>query len=410
MRGAAAVRALRTVRPEDRPVDGHACAVAVVADDALAKLPRAAGRLGVATLSGPALLRAACGLRQVEMPEGGRVDLLTVGPAAEEPVVAVPAEPASLARLAALITRRPEVRRRVCLVDPAALASALALIRRIEARRAPPPVTRTPSADMVERVLSLLSRRAGPLDARRTLDAEQARCAAIGAVALAAATAYVPEAVFAGTAAVASALFVGFAALRLAACGLAAAHRCEVPRRPLAEAELPTYTVLVPLLNEARIVPRLVAGLKALRYPAGRLDVKLLVEEHDRSTREALDRHAAGTAFEVVVVPLAGPRTKPKALDVGLPLARGDLVTIYDAEDRPEPDQLWKVAEVFAAAPASLGCVQARLAVDHAGDSWITRMFALEYAMLFDRLLPWLAAWRLPFLLGGTSNHFRGLR
>jgi hypothetical protein len=111
--------------------------------------------------------------------------------------------------------------------------------------------------------------------------------------------------------------------------------------------------------------------------------------------------------FDVVMVPRIGPLTKPKALGVGLALARGSLVTIFDAEDRPDPDQLRRAAGTFAAAGADLACVQARLATDHAGDTWITAMFALEYAMLFDAVLPWLARYRLPFLLGGTSNHFR---
>lgn len=37
----------------------------------------------------------------------------------------------------------------------------------------------------------------------------------------------------------------------------------------------------------------------------------------------------------------------------------------------------------------------------------ITKLFALEYATLFDVVIPGLAAQQLPFGLGGTSNHFR---
>jgi hypothetical protein len=154
-------------------------------------------------------------------------------------------------------------------------------------------------------------------------------------------------------------------------------------------------------------VPRLLPALCALDYPEDKLDLKLLLEASDRETIAAVERHPLARRFDVVVVPRVGPLTKPKALDVGLGLARGDLVTIYDAEDRPEADQLRRAAETFAAGGAALACVQARLATDHAGDTWVTAMFALEYAMLFDALLPWLARHRLPFLLGGTSNHFR---
>ena len=37
-------------------------------------------------------------------------------------------------------------------------------------------------------------------------------------------------------------------------------------------------------------------------------------------------------------------------------------------------------------------------------------MFAIEYATLFDLIDPGLAALDLPIPLGGTSNHFRGIR
>ena len=40
----------------------------------------------------------------------------------------------------------------------------------------------------------------------------------------------------------------------------------------------------------------------------------------------------------------------------------------------------------------------------------LTRLFAIEYAALFDVVNPGLAALRCPVPLGGTSNHFRGIR
>jgi cellulose synthase/poly-beta-1,6-N-acetylglucosamine synthase-like glycosyltransferase len=86
---------------------------------------------------------------------------------------------------------------------------------------------------------------------------------------------------------------------------------------------------------------------------------------------------------------------------------RGRFVAVYDAEDRPEPDQLRRAVAAFAAADPSLACVQARLTIDNTADGWLTRMFTAEYAGLFDVLLPSLARWQLPLPLGGSSNHFR---
>jgi cellulose synthase/poly-beta-1,6-N-acetylglucosamine synthase-like glycosyltransferase len=130
-----------------------------------------------------------------------------------------------------------------------------------------------------------------------------------------------------------------------------------------------------------------------------------VVEPDDQETRAAV----AGLSppFEIIVAPKLGPRTKPKALNIALPFVRGKFVAVYDAEDRPEPDQLRLAIEAFTNETRQLACVQARLTIDNSGDSWLSRLFTAEYAGLFDVFLPGLAAWRLPLPLGGSSNHFR---
>jgi len=109
----------------------------------------------------------------------------------------------------------------------------------------------------------------------------------------------------------------------------------------------------------------------------------------------------------VIVVPDAKPQTKPKALNYALHFARGELAVILDAEDVAEPDQLRHSAETFATAPPELVCLQARLTFYNANENWLTRQFTIEYAVLFDLVLPLLASLGMPLPLGGTSNHFR---
>ena len=161
---------------------------------------------------------------------------------------------------------------------------------------------------------------------------------------------------------------------------------------------------MVPLYREAAVVPELLRRLAALDYPASKLQVLLVLEADDAECRAAVAAHASRPLFELVIAPSLGPRTKPKALTYALAFARGDCVVVFDAEDRPEPDQLRKAAAAFREWP-DLGCVQARLAPDNAG-SWLARMFTVEYAANFEVLLPALADWRVPLPLGGTSNHF----
>lgn len=106
-------------------------------------------------------------------------------------------------------------------------------------------------------------------------------------------------------------------------------------------------------------------------------------------------------------MPPGQPQTKPRALNLALAEARGELFTIFDAEDIPDPRQLRLAAARFLHSNDDLVCVQAHLVIDNTEDSWLTRCFALEYAGLFDVLNPGLLQSGLPIMLGGTSNHFR---
>ncbi len=178
-----------------------------------------------------------------------------------------------------------------------------------------------------------------------------------------------------------------------------------------ADENLPAYSVLVPIYDEAAMVPQLVRSLAALDYPHDKLQVLILAEADDEATLRALEATDLPAFIEVVRVPPSHPRTKPKALNVGLALAHGRYVTIYDAEDRPERDQLRLAATAFdeaeKGASKPLACVQAALNITNTNAGFLTRHFALEYMALFDAFLPALSRFDLPIPLGGTSNHFR---
>ncbi len=177
--------------------------------------------------------------------------------------------------------------------------------------------------------------------------------------------------------------------------------------RELTDEQLPIYTVLVPMYREARMLPMLAQALRDLDYPLGKLDIKLVLEADDHETIEVARTLGLEGVFEVIRVPPSLPKTKPKACNYALGFARGEYLVIYDAEDRPEPNQLRKVVATFARATANTACLQCRLNYYNAGDNWLTRMFTLDYSLWFDQVLPGLERLGIPIPLGGTSNHFK---
>jgi glycosyltransferase XagB len=175
----------------------------------------------------------------------------------------------------------------------------------------------------------------------------------------------------------------------------------------LADEDLPLYTVLVPLHREGQMLPVLLERLAAIDYPSDRLEVLLLVEEDDDETHQALGACHLPPHIRPLTAPPGQPRTKPRALNVGLARARGRYLVVYDAEDHPETDQLRKAAAAFGALPRRVICLQARLNFYNRRQTLLTRLFTVDYALWYDALLPGLMRPRAFVPLGGTSNHFR---
>jgi cellulose synthase/poly-beta-1,6-N-acetylglucosamine synthase-like glycosyltransferase len=177
------------------------------------------------------------------------------------------------------------------------------------------------------------------------------------------------------------------------------------PPLTITDPELPTYTILIPMYQESATLPHLIPFIRALYYPKSKLDVKLIIESDDHETLEAAKKLEPEGFFHIIRVPYSLPRTKPKACNYALRFARGEYVTIYDAEDRPDPKQLRRVVETFKNLPSDVVCLQARLNYYNRDDNMLTQFFAIEYAAWFDYILKGLESLDIPIPLGGTSNH-----
>jgi len=175
----------------------------------------------------------------------------------------------------------------------------------------------------------------------------------------------------------------------------------------LDERSLPVYTVLLPMYHEAATLADIAESLRNIDYPLSKLDIKLILEDGDNETIDKAKELGLEGIFEIIRVPESLPKTKPKACNYALHFSRGELATIYDGEDAPEPDQLKKVVIAFQKTPSNTAVIQARLNYFNVAENWLTRMFTMEYSLWFDFYLPALDALRIPIPLGGTSNHFK---
>lgn len=187
----------------------------------------------------------------------------------------------------------------------------------------------------------------------------------------------------------------------------------EVTEAEAAELKhFPFISVIVPAFREGRVAEQLIANLGALKYPRKRFEVIIVLEEDDVETISAFDIDMP-VNFRVVVRPHGGIMTKPAAmnylLEQGFLSKHSKVVVVFDAEDKPDPDQLRKAIAAFLKVwetDSSVACIQARLAFSqNSTKNWLTRMLNLDYLQHFGLVLPGLSKLGLISPLGGTSNY-----
>jgi len=171
---------------------------------------------------------------------------------------------------------------------------------------------------------------------------------------------------------------------------------------------LPTYCILLPCKNEPiMLIQRLIENVSNLEYDKSKLDVILLLDENDTSLRY-IKRLAKPDYFRIISAIDKHPYTKPKACNIGLYHTEAEIVTIYDAEDEPEKDQLLRVVEKFNE-DTELKVIQCELHFKNKKGNLLSALFSLEYLIWFSFMLKGLRrSMKNPWIpLGGTSQHIK---
>ncbi len=123
-------------------------------------------------------------------------------------------------------------------------------------------------------------------------------------------------------------------------------------RAPAAPAGTPDVSVIVPAYAEQEVISQRVENLRALRYPAGQLEVLVSC---DGSPDETAARARAAGADIVLELPRGG---KIRAQDAAVKRARGEIVAFSDANALWEPEALTALVAPFADARVGYVCGQ----------------------------------------------------
>ena len=96
------------------------------------------------------------------------------------------------------------------------------------------------------------------------------------------------------------------------AVGMRRKNRVQADVAALDARDLPTYTVLVPVYQEADAVADLIDDLGALDYPREKLEILLLMEANDTATIEAARAARPPSTITFLIVPPGLRRPRPR--------------------------------------------------------------------------------------------------
>jgi len=152
-------------------------------------------------------------------------------------------------------------------------------------------------------------------------------------------------------------------------------HKDNVPK-PLPPLDpLPAVTVQLPIYNEMYVVDRLIGAVCAMDYPKDLLEIQVLDDSTDETTEiaELAVRRYAAQGFDIKYLHRTD-RTgyKAGALDVGLNVARGQYIAIFDADFVPPAEFLRETLPQFV--DPNVGMVQARWGHINRDYSLLTRI------------------------------------
>jgi len=160
--------------------------------------------------------------------------------------------------------------------------------------------------------------------------------------------------------------------------------RQKPQKKTLADTLLPTFSIVVPVKNEEKVIGRLLAALSKLNYP---VDKKEIVIVEDGSTDQTFDicTKYAKECAGVKILHRTFSNGKPSALNVGLEHAKGEIIAIFDADNVPDVNVLMAVRRYFE--DPVVAAVQGKTLSINSKENMLTQFISYEEAVWCEAYL-----------------------
>jgi glycosyltransferase XagB len=167
-----------------------------------------------------------------------------------------------------------------------------------------------------------------------------------------------------------------------------------------------SFTILLPARHEERVYRETIEKVYNLRYPKALVQIIAICREDDPGTiaeaRTTID--ALGDPNVQLLIFNDQPINKPHGLNLGLRIAHGDVVTIFDAEDEPHPDILNIINTTMLTDDVDV--VQSGVQLMNHNTKWFCFLNVLEYFFWYKSSMHFFA--RIGMIpLGGNTVFVR---
>jgi cellulose synthase/poly-beta-1,6-N-acetylglucosamine synthase-like glycosyltransferase len=151
------------------------------------------------------------------------------------------------------------------------------------------------------------------------------------------------------------------------------------------EKKLPSFSIIVPVKNEEKVIERLLNALLRLNYPKDNLEVIVVEDGSTDKTLEICRKYAEEHGGNVKIVRKPFSSGKPSALNYGIKHAKGEIVGIFDADNVPDSNALINVCKYFE--DKKVAAVQGRTMSINSDQNMLTKFISYEEAVWCETYL-----------------------
>jgi cellulose synthase/poly-beta-1,6-N-acetylglucosamine synthase-like glycosyltransferase len=163
-----------------------------------------------------------------------------------------------------------------------------------------------------------------------------------------------------------------------------------------------SFTIMLPARHEEDVYQETLQKVYDLNYPKELLQIIAICSDDDVGTiAEAQKKiHQLADSNVQLLIYTDKPTSKPRGLNRALQVARGDVVTIFDAEDEPHPDILNIINTTLL--NEDVDVVQSGVQLMNYNTKWFCFLNVLEYFFWFKSSLHFFAGIGMTPLGGNT--------